>query len=641
MSQNQLLLSRARQAALARDFVLATRLYRQLLRNDRNNVSLLTELGNLFIKSGNDEQALPVFKRIAELDKKNLDVYITLGGIYRRLKKYDESVAVLEQSLLIDEDNPQILYNLGFTYKIMGDTENAISFFEDTIDRNPDDVLAYNHIGTIYADQDEHEKAIQYYLRGLNVDANHPVLLMNLAKSYEATGEYKKACEAYAHALRSRPFWTDVIEDYSYLLVKLNRADDAYILVSRAVNANPKDEKLRANLEYVEQFVEKDSKEKLQEIAADSEIKEPEETAEAEKPAETETEETSPETEENATEDDATETEEEISDTEPAPEVEEEAEEPEEPNLDALKDEDSEDFDFNAFGDDDFTEDELTERSEEENEGETSEEEDSLAAEIDSDGELSDAEDVSDTQAPSPEAEEEAGENRTPFSVTMPASDTAFPQTAAETDLSAVPENPGVTAENADNNSPAATSARDSVQIFADSADTAAAKNETENETEDLQELPAESFEEEIFADDSPVFGNTDSEQTFAELEEMPPEDLVTELTADDGAEGKNPRLALFVKIRELLKYLPEDKKTEYQSSEARLMLDYLILKLSGEKGLLKKAEALEVKFTEQTETPHGNLLEEGLKIIRKLIEQLPDKNLVYAMEQQLKKVER
>lgn len=155
-----------------------------------------------------------------------------------------------------------------------------------------------------------------------------------------------------------------------------------------------------------------------------------------------------------------------------------------------------------------------------------------------------------------------------------------------------------------------------------------------------MQELPAESFEEEIFADDSPVFGSTDSEQTFAELEEMPPEDLVTKLTADDGAENKNPRLALFVKIRELLKYLPEDKKTEYQSSEARLMLDYLILKLSGEKGLLEKAEELEVKFTEQTETPHGNLLEEGLKIIRKLIEQLPDKNLVYAMEQQLKKVE-
>ena len=48
MIQNQLLLSRARSAALSRDFDLAARLYRQILRDDRNNVDVLKQLGNIY-----------------------------------------------------------------------------------------------------------------------------------------------------------------------------------------------------------------------------------------------------------------------------------------------------------------------------------------------------------------------------------------------------------------------------------------------------------------------------------------------------------------------------------------------------------------------------------------------------------------
>ena len=142
MVQNQLLLSRARSATLARDFDLAARLYRQLLRKDRNNVELLKQLGNLYMKSGRDDLALPVFKNIVGLSKDDFDSLITLGGIYRRLKMYEDSIAILEQALIFDSGNPQVSYNLGFTYKIMGDTENAIECFEDTIEMNPEDVLA-------------------------------------------------------------------------------------------------------------------------------------------------------------------------------------------------------------------------------------------------------------------------------------------------------------------------------------------------------------------------------------------------------------------------------------------------------------------------------------------------------------------
>ncbi|MBR4449551.1 MAG: tetratricopeptide repeat protein, partial [Treponema sp.] len=124
MSNNSLLISRARAALMARDFNLAARLYKQLLRDEPDNIEFLNKLGELYMKSGRDDQALPIYKRIGELNKDDAKPYITMGGIYRRLKRYEESIAVLEQALAADGTNPQISYNLGFTYKTMGDYED-------------------------------------------------------------------------------------------------------------------------------------------------------------------------------------------------------------------------------------------------------------------------------------------------------------------------------------------------------------------------------------------------------------------------------------------------------------------------------------------------------------------------------------
>ncbi|MBQ6057447.1 MAG: tetratricopeptide repeat protein [Treponema sp.] len=269
MSNNSLLISRARAALMARDFNLAARLYKQLLRDEPDNIEFLNKLGELYMKSGRDDQALPIYKRIGELNRDDAKPYITMGGIYRRLKRYEESIAVLEQALAADGTNPQISYNLGFTYKTMGDYEDAINCFEDAIDMNPNDVLAYNHLGAIYAQQGDHEKAVQSYLRGLNIDANHPVLLLNIAKSYEALGDIDKALSSYEGALRSKPLWADAIDSYTKLLIKTNRADEAYLLVRRAINVSPKDKKLQDALATVEKYVDKDSlQEKVEQMPA-------------------------------------------------------------------------------------------------------------------------------------------------------------------------------------------------------------------------------------------------------------------------------------------------------------------------------------------------------------------------------------
>lgn len=238
--QNDSLLERAKLAVLSRDFDSAIRIYKGLLKSNPENMELLTELGGLYIKSGNDGDALNVYKEIARLDPKSVSALNSLGGIYRRLKMYDESIAVLEKAAMLDSENSQVYYNMGFTYRLMGQYDDAIQCFNTVVESNSNDVLAYNHLGAIYARQKKYSDAVNSYLRGLKVDPNHPILHLNLAKCYDEMDEFEKAKNEYETALKTKPGWLEAIVDYADLLLKFNKTRAAGELVKKALVLNSK-----------------------------------------------------------------------------------------------------------------------------------------------------------------------------------------------------------------------------------------------------------------------------------------------------------------------------------------------------------------------------------------------------------------
>lgn len=244
MEDKELVVSRARNAVISRDFEMAARLYNSLLREEPANEKYLEALGNIYIKTGNDEKAILYFESILEKSPRNFNALNSIGGIYRRLKIYDEAIIVLKKALEIDKNNPEINYNLGFTYKSMGKTDEAIESFETVIDYNPSDVLAYNHLASIYAEKHDYTKAIATYKKGLQIDPNHPILQYNLAKAYQAIHDDAGAVAAFETALRAKPGWTDAVKDYSEVLLSHRKTRAAADLVRNAIELHPKNAEL-------------------------------------------------------------------------------------------------------------------------------------------------------------------------------------------------------------------------------------------------------------------------------------------------------------------------------------------------------------------------------------------------------------
>lgn len=241
---DNLILQRAQSAVLSRDFSLAARLYKTLLKSEPDNAELLNALGSLYVKSGEDEKAIPYYESILTFSPHDIYAMNSLGGIYRRIKQYEKGIEILTRALEENQKTGMINYTLGFTYKDMGNYDDAIECFENVVAENPSDVLAYNHLGFIYAAKRNYPKAVQAYRRGLQTDPNHPILHYNLGHAYESDRNYSEAVLNYELALKAKPGWIDAIRDVVKLLLKLQNTKRAMEIVQKSVLLYPSNAEL-------------------------------------------------------------------------------------------------------------------------------------------------------------------------------------------------------------------------------------------------------------------------------------------------------------------------------------------------------------------------------------------------------------
>ena len=238
MTEKELNLTKAQNAVLSHDWGTAARLYKLLLKDDDSNITYLKALANVYVKSNEDEKAIPYYEQIINFYPHDIDAMNSLGAIYRRIKQYQKSVEILKKAQ--NEQNiSSVNYNLGFTFKEMGNYEDAIECFESVITENPDDVLTYNHLGSIYLLQKNYEKSVNSFKHGLQVDQNHPILNYNLARCYAESKNYRDSIKYFEKALRTRPGWIEAVRDFSDVLVKCQKNSSAQELVERTIKMHP------------------------------------------------------------------------------------------------------------------------------------------------------------------------------------------------------------------------------------------------------------------------------------------------------------------------------------------------------------------------------------------------------------------
>jgi len=148
-------------------------------------------LGVLYKSAGKKKKAIESFKKVLEYDRDNELVHANLGDIFFKDDEYDEAIIHYERAIKLSQDDMKKshLHNdLGFAFFRKGSTKEAIESFKNAIILNPDNVNAVHNLGVIYVKsgmQEDVRNDYKEFLKhegGVDIVFNLSRSIMNVAK---------------------------------------------------------------------------------------------------------------------------------------------------------------------------------------------------------------------------------------------------------------------------------------------------------------------------------------------------------------------------------------------------------------------------------------------------------------------------
>ena len=99
---------------------------------------------------GDLTRATLAYERALELDPHHVGALVNLGNVYYRLGQVDDARRLYERALALDPQNPNVHYNLGNVYDDLEEYRTAIRFFESALRLRASNADAHFNLGLVH-----------------------------------------------------------------------------------------------------------------------------------------------------------------------------------------------------------------------------------------------------------------------------------------------------------------------------------------------------------------------------------------------------------------------------------------------------------------------------------------------------------
>ena len=216
----------------------AIKLLQQLVEEDPNDVRSLLKLGDVYVKKGDRDIAVDVYKRVAKQYSEQ-GFFMKAVAIYKQILKHQSKniealmqLAELYEHLgLASEARQQYLLAESVLHE-QGDTDKALALMQKQVELDPDNVAHRIKLAEAYSSQDNIAAATRQFAAAAEVlrrqnreedfikvaerlvyhDANRPEILRDLARLYLARGDAKRALAKLQLCFRSQPKDVETLE---------------------------------------------------------------------------------------------------------------------------------------------------------------------------------------------------------------------------------------------------------------------------------------------------------------------------------------------------------------------------------------------------------------------------------------------
>jgi len=157
------LVAEAMRATDGGQFDEAEKKYRDVLRQDQNNVYILANLAAVQMEQEKASEAEATLKRALEIDSQDAASLFLMGSLKLRQEKYDEALEALSLSAKVDPEKAQTQYFLGRALIQKGNRGAAETALRKAIQLKPGWGDAHYQLAVLYATQQPNFKELAMY----------------------------------------------------------------------------------------------------------------------------------------------------------------------------------------------------------------------------------------------------------------------------------------------------------------------------------------------------------------------------------------------------------------------------------------------------------------------------------------------
>jgi tetratricopeptide (TPR) repeat protein len=136
----------------------AIRLLQAELDKDPASTKLRTALGNLFVRSGQDDKAIAEFQRVLDTGRRlstetTTSLYFSMADCFRRMGDDDAAIRMFQQAAAANPKDPRAPLLIGQLMEATGRPDQAEVYYEQGLKIQPDNAMALNNLAYLKAEE--------------------------------------------------------------------------------------------------------------------------------------------------------------------------------------------------------------------------------------------------------------------------------------------------------------------------------------------------------------------------------------------------------------------------------------------------------------------------------------------------------
>ena len=213
--------------------------YAGALRQDRDCLNALIQLGRLRIGEGRTAEALEFLRRATKANPKFAYAHQIVGAVLFELGRFDQALACFERALAISPSDAETLISRGDCLAKLERPEAALASYDAAISSKPGAAEAHNNRGAVLRRLGRLDQALASFRRAAALQPRAIGLMLNCASVLDALGRPRDALEAYEAAIALDPDCAPAHFGRGAALFALEDSEGALQSYGRAASLRP------------------------------------------------------------------------------------------------------------------------------------------------------------------------------------------------------------------------------------------------------------------------------------------------------------------------------------------------------------------------------------------------------------------